>query len=63
MLKNYQEVALPELKSLLSQILVPNQSWADDVVTGVLNAPSGIPDYQDQLQSLPSCRPCHGMTP
>jgi hypothetical protein len=49
--RTYQEVSLPELNSLLDQILDPARYTAK-VHDAVVNALSGIPDYTDELRSL-----------
>ncbi|WP_137121200.1 hypothetical protein [Segeticoccus rhizosphaerae] len=48
--KNYQECTLPEVGSLLKQTMRPE--YVDKVHEAIVHALSGIPDYQDTLQSL-----------
>jgi hypothetical protein len=46
----YREVSLPEMQSLLDAVIVP--SWHDQVKEGVIRALTGIPDYNDVLQTV-----------
>lgn len=47
---SYQEVTLPELSSLLGQVVQPG--YAPKVRDAIVNALSCIPDHEDQLRSL-----------
>jgi hypothetical protein len=46
----YREVPLSELAALLPGVITP--AWQDKVISRILNALSGIPDYQDNLQTV-----------
>jgi hypothetical protein len=48
--RSYTEAPLPELQSLLNSAVT--EAWRPKVQDAIINALSGIPDYEDELQTV-----------